>query len=38
MSGDIVVTLLTNICGGFGVVSIFYFWWCSELSSSDRAE
>jgi hypothetical protein len=38
MSGDIVVTLLTNIGGGFGVVSILDFWWCSELSSSERAE
>jgi hypothetical protein len=38
MSGDIVVTLLTNIGGGFGVVSMFDFWWCSELSSSERAE
>jgi hypothetical protein len=38
MSGDIVATLLTNICGEFGVVSMFGFWRCSELYSSERAE
>jgi hypothetical protein len=38
MSGDIVVNLLTNIVVGFEVVSMFYLWWCSELSSSERAK
>jgi hypothetical protein len=28
----------TNIRGDFGVASMFDFWWCSELSSSERAE